>query len=38
MTEPQRALAHALLKTGLSARGYLTATAIMELEKVLVGR
>jgi hypothetical protein len=36
MTEPQRALAHALLKTGLSARGYLTATAIMELEKVLV--
>ena len=36
MTEPQRGLAHALLKTGLSARGYLTATAIMELEKVLV--
>ena len=36
MTEPQRALAHALLKTGLSAHGYLTATAIMELEKVLV--
>jgi hypothetical protein len=36
MSEPQRALAHALLKTGLSARGYLTATAIMELEKVLV--
>ena len=36
MTEPQRALAHALLKTGLSARGHLTATAIMELEKVLV--
>lgn len=35
MTEPQRALAHALLKTGLSARGYLTATAIMELEKIL---
>jgi hypothetical protein len=25
-----------LLKTGLSARGYLTATSIMELEKVLV--
>ena len=35
MSEPQRALAHALIKTGLSARGYLTATAIMELEKVL---
>ena len=36
MTEPQRALAQALLKTGLSAKGYLTATSIMELEKVLV--
>ena len=36
MTEPQRTLAQALLKTGLSARGYLTATAIMELENVLV--
>ena len=36
MTEPQRELAHALLKTGLSARGHLTASAIMELEKVLV--
>ena len=36
MSEPQRALAHALIKTGLSARGYLTATSIMELEKVLV--
>jgi len=35
MTEAQRALAHELLKTGLSARGYLTATSIMELEKVL---
>jgi hypothetical protein len=35
MTESQRALAHDLLKTGLSARGYLTATSIMELEKVL---
>src|SRR5258706_14424655 len=35
MTEPQRALAHDLLKTGLSARGYTTATSIMELEKVL---
>ena len=36
MSEPQRALAHALIKTGLSAKGYLTATSIMELEKVLV--
>ena len=36
MTEPQRALAHALLKTGLSAKGYMTATSIMELENVLV--
>ena len=36
MSEPQRELAHALIKTGLSARGYLTATAIMALEKVLV--
>jgi len=35
MTEAQRVLAHELLKTGLSARGYLTATSIMELEKVL---
>jgi hypothetical protein len=35
MSEPQRAHAHALLKTGLSARGYLAATTIMELEKVL---
>ena len=36
MSEPQRAAAHALIKTGLSARGYLAATQIMELEKVLV--
>jgi hypothetical protein len=36
MTEPQRALAHDLLKTGLSARGFMTATSIMELEKVLL--
>jgi hypothetical protein len=36
MTEPQRAFAHDLLKTGLSARGYMTATSIMELEKVLL--
>jgi hypothetical protein len=35
MTEPQRALARDLLKTGLSERGYLTATSIMELENVL---
>ena len=35
MSEPQRALAHDLLKTGLSARGHMTATSIMELEKVL---
>jgi hypothetical protein len=35
MSGPQRALAHDLLKTGLSARGYLAATSIMELENVL---
>jgi hypothetical protein len=35
MTEPQRKLAHELLKTGLSQRGYLTATSIMDLETVL---
>lgn len=35
MSEPQRAAAHALLKTGLSQRGYLTATSIMDLENVL---
>src|SRR5688500_6191042 len=35
MTEPQRALAHGLLKTGLSQRGYLTYAAIMELENIL---
>ncbi|MPY88192.1 MAG: DUF3500 domain-containing protein [Luteitalea sp.] len=35
MTEPQRKLAHGLLEAGLSARGYLTATAIMDLETVL---
>jgi hypothetical protein len=37
MTEPQRAQAHALLKTGLSQRGYMTVSAIMELENVLRG-
>lgn len=35
MTEAQRAKAHALLKTGLSMRGYTEATTIMELENVL---
>jgi hypothetical protein len=36
MTEPQRAFARDLIKTGLSAHGYLTATSIMELENVLL--
>ena len=35
MTGPQRTLAHELLKAGLSQRGYLTATSIMDLETVL---
>jgi hypothetical protein len=35
LSEPQRTAAHALLKAGLSQRGYLTATAIMELESLL---
>ena len=35
MSEPQRALARKLLESGLSQRGYLTATSIMELETVL---
>jgi hypothetical protein len=35
MTEPQRKLAHDLLRTGLSQQGYLTTTSIMELETVL---
>ena len=35
MTEPQRRLAHDLMKAGLSQRGYLTATSIMDLEAVL---
>lgn len=35
MTPAQRALAHELLKAGLSQRGYLTATEIMDLETVL---
>jgi hypothetical protein len=35
MTEAQRAKAHALLKTGLSLRGYTNATDIIALENVL---
>jgi hypothetical protein len=35
MTEPQRRLAHDLLKAGLSQRGYMTATSIMDLETIL---
>jgi hypothetical protein len=35
MTEPQRKLAHELLKSGLSDRGYLTYTAIIQLENIL---
>jgi hypothetical protein len=35
MNESQRKLAHELLKTGLSQRGYMTATSIMDLETVL---
>ncbi len=35
MSEPQRKAAHDLLKSGLSQKGYLTATSIMELEDVL---
>jgi hypothetical protein len=35
MTEPQRKLAHDLLKAGLSQRGYMTAAQIMDLESVL---
>ena len=35
MSARQRARAHALVKTGLSVRGYTSATAIIELEKVL---
>ena len=35
MTEPQRKLAHDLLKAGLSQRGYMTASQIMDLEDVL---
>lgn len=35
MNEGQRGAAHALLASGLSQRGYMTATAIMDLESVL---
>jgi hypothetical protein len=35
MTEAQRAAAYDVLKTGLSARGYQTYTAIIQLESVL---
>ena len=35
MTDEQRARAHDMLSAGLSQRGYLTATAIMDLESVL---
>jgi hypothetical protein len=35
MSRAQRAQAHVLLKTGLSQKGYLTATSIMDLENVL---
>jgi hypothetical protein len=35
MTSPQRLLAHALLSSGLSHRGYMKATTIMSLEQIL---
>src|SRR5262245_66113938 len=35
MNESQRKLAHDLMKSALSQRGYMTASSIMELEKVL---
>src|SRR3979490_2168416 len=37
MTDAQREKAHALLRTGLSQRGYMTASSIMELESTLGG-
>jgi hypothetical protein len=37
MSPAQRTLAHDLLKAGLSQRGYMTATQIMDLEMVLNG-
>jgi hypothetical protein len=36
MTDAQRTLAHNLMKSGLSQKGYARATAIMALEKVLI--
>ena len=35
MTEPQQKLAHDLLKSALSERGYMTYTGIMQLENIL---
>jgi hypothetical protein len=35
MSDAQRTLAHGLLKAGLSQRGYMTASAIMDLEAIL---
>src|SRR6266478_8758514 len=35
MSSPQRLLAHALLGSGLSQRGYMKATTIMSLEQIL---
>src|SRR6188472_2709466 len=35
MNESQRQLAHDLLRTGLSARGYVKVTSIMQLEDIL---
>ena len=37
MTEPQQRLAHELLKSGLSERGYQTYTSIIALENILRG-
>jgi hypothetical protein len=35
LTPEQRTVAHGLLRSGLSQRGYMTATSVMELERVL---
>jgi hypothetical protein len=35
MTPPQRLLAHALISSGFSQRGYLKATSVMSLEQIL---
>jgi len=37
MTEAQRTAAHNLMKAGLSQRGYMTASSIMQLEELLGG-